>query len=350
VVVGAGAFVLVKLGPVIALSSLLLNVLIGLGVGTAILCSFIALGQVDTKRVISYTLSAYIGMIFIAVGTQSLDTAKFMLFNESFGMALLYMSTGAIIWTNITQDITQMGGLWKRRPITAITVIVGAASIVGIPPLGGFWGILQLINELWLIQPWLVPVVILVNGITTLNFTRLFCLIFLGKSQPMSERSPEPIWLITVPNVFLAFLICHIPIILAQAELIPSWNDIYKPLAIPLVWSTFTGLTIGSIIYLSNGIVKPVKLPIPLVQDFFTYDLYVQRLYQVTIVAVVSLSSRIINWFDRYIVDGFVNLIGIGTLFSGQALRYSTSGQSQLYVLLAFSGLIIVGLLMSLLV
>jgi NAD(P)H-quinone oxidoreductase subunit 5 len=58
-------------------------------------------------------------------------------------------------------------------------------------------------------------------------------------------------------------------------------------------------------------------------------------------------SARVVNWFDRYVVDGLVNLVGIGTLFSGQALKYSTSGQSQLYMLLGFSGVVLLGLLMG---
>jgi NAD(P)H-quinone oxidoreductase subunit 5 len=106
----------------------------------------------------------------------------------------------------------------------------------------------------------------------------------------------------------------------------------------------------SGLIYGIDTIPKPIKLPIPLVQNFFAYDLYVQRFYQLTIVLAVAVSARVINWFDRYIVDGFVNLVGIGTLFSGQALKYTTSGQSQLYMLLAFSGVVLMGLLMGLLV
>jgi NAD(P)H-quinone oxidoreductase subunit 5 len=89
---------------------------------------------------------------------------------------------------------------------------------------------------------------------------------------------------------------------------------------------------------------------VPLVQDFFANDLYVQRFYQLTIVLLVATSARVINWIDRYIIDGFVNFVGIGTLFSGQALKYSTSGQSQLYILLGFSGIVLLGLLLGLLV
>ena len=79
VVVGAGAFVLIKLAPVISLSPLLLNTLVVLGVATAICCSLIAIAQIDMKRVLSYTLSAYIGLVFIAIGTQNLDSARFIL-------------------------------------------------------------------------------------------------------------------------------------------------------------------------------------------------------------------------------------------------------------------------------
>ena len=164
VVVGAGAFVLIKLAPVISLSPLLLSILVLLGVATSICCSLIAIAQVDMKRVLSYALSAYIGLVFIAVGTQNIDSARFILFNESFGMALLYMSIGSIIWTNVTQDITQLGGLWSRRPFTAGSMLVAIASFVAVPPLGGFWGFWQLIQSLWVEQPWLVGVILIVRS------------------------------------------------------------------------------------------------------------------------------------------------------------------------------------------
>jgi NAD(P)H-quinone oxidoreductase subunit 5 len=350
VVVGAGAFVLIKLAPVISLSPVVLSSLTMLGIATSICCSLIAIAQVDVKRVISYALSAYIGLVFIAVGTQNLDSAKFILFNESFGMALLYMSTGSIIWTNITQDLTQLGGLWSRRPFTALSVLVAGVSFIALPPFGGFWGFLQLVQSLWVEQPWLVGVILIVNTATTFSLTRLFCRIFLGKSQPMAERSVEPFWLISLPTITLAVFICHLPIILRDLEMLPNWGDVNGLLAPLLIWSSISGLAMSGLIYGVGDRVQPVKLPIPLVQNFFAYDLYVQRFYQLTIVLLVAVSARVVNWFDRYVVDGLVNLVGIGTLFSGQALKYTASGQSQLYILLAFSGLILVGLLMGLFV
>ncbi len=350
VVVGAGAFVLIKLAPVISLSPIVLNALVILGVGTSICCSLIAIAQIDMKRVISYALSAYIGLVFIAVGTQNLDSAQFILFNESFGMALLYMSAGSIIWTNITQDITQLGGLWSTRPLTALSMLAAIGSFIALPPLGGFWGFLQLAQSLWVEQPWLVGVILIVNALTAFSLTRLFCRIFLGKAQPMAQRSPEPFWLISLPVITLAVFICHIPTILWRVGALTNLTELDLQLAPLLLWSSILGIGSSGLIYGIDTIAKPIKLPVPLVQNFFAYDFYVQRFYQLTIVLVVAVSARVINWFDRYIVDGLVNLVGIGTLFSGQALKYTTSGQSQLYILLGFSGVVLLGLMMGLLV
>jgi NAD(P)H-quinone oxidoreductase subunit 5 len=347
VVVGAGAFVLIKLAPVVSLSPIVLNTLVLLGASTAICCSLIAIAQVDIKRVISYALSAYIGLVFIAVGTQNLAAAQFILFNESFGMALLYMSVGSVIWTNITQDLTQLGGLLSRRPITAFSMLVAIGSFIALPPLGGFWSFLPLIVSLWVEQPWLVGVILIVNALTAFSLTRMFCRVFLGQAQPMAQRVSEPFWLITLPVVTVAMFVCHLPIILRDMNVLPSWEASSMYLAPLLLWSSILGMATSGLIYGVDAIPKPVRLPIPAVQEFFAHDFYVQRFYQLTIVWLVATSARVTNWFDRYIVDGLVNLVGIGTLVSGQTLKYNNSGQSQFYILSIFSGVIILSLLMA---
>ena len=65
---------------------------------------------------------------------------------------------------------------------------------------------------------------------------------------------------------------------------------------------------------------------------------YIERFYRVTVVWAVAQVSRLSVMFDRYIVDGLVNATGLATLLSGQALRYSSSGQSQTYVLTILVG------------
>jgi NAD(P)H-quinone oxidoreductase subunit 5 len=58
----------------------------------------------------------------------------------------------------------------------------------------------------------------------------------------------------------------------------------------------------------------------------------------------VAVSSRLLNGFDRIGIDGVGNFFGIATLFSGQSLKYSTSGQSQFYMLTILLGLTGIGL------
>ncbi|MCY7391648.1 MAG: NAD(P)H-quinone oxidoreductase subunit F, partial [Leptolyngbyaceae cyanobacterium CAN_BIN12] len=57
----------------------------------------------------------------------------------------------------------------------------------------------------------------------------------------------------------------------------------------------------------------------------------------------VDLISRITAWIDKYLVDGVVNLFGSVTIFSGQNLKYSTSGQSQSYALTILFGVVLLG-------
>jgi NAD(P)H-quinone oxidoreductase subunit 5 len=80
-------------------------------------------------------------------------------------------------------------------------------------------------------------------------------------------------------------------------------------------------------------------------QDLFAYDFYIDRIYGLTVVLFVRQISAFSAWIDRYIIDGIVNAFGLATLFSGEGLKYSISGQSQFYLLTIALG---VGVLMGL--
>ena len=79
-VVTVGTYVLIKLQPIVILSPVALTVLIAIGTTTAIGASLVALAQIDIKRTLSYSTSAYIGLVFIAVGTQWPGVALTLLF------------------------------------------------------------------------------------------------------------------------------------------------------------------------------------------------------------------------------------------------------------------------------
>ena len=347
VVVATGAWVLIKLQPVLALSPVASAVMISIGAVTAIGASSIAIAQIDIKRSLSYSVSAYMGLVFIAVGTHLDQTALMLLLTYAVSMALLVMSTGTIVWNNITQDLTQYGGLWSRRPISGLSYIVGAAGLIAVPPLGGFWALLQMADRLWATQPLLVAVLLLVNALTAFSVTREFGLIFAGKPKQMTERSPEVHWPMAFPMVVLAGFTLHVPLLLLQWHLLPDWATLDKTAAGLLLASSIIGCGAGAVIYLNDSSKLPVQFGSKSLQDFFAYDFYTAKLYRLTVVFAVDSVSKVIYWLDRYIVDGVVNLVGLATLFGGQSLRYNVSGQSQFYLLTILIGTAFIGLVVS---
>ncbi|MEH2322133.1 MAG: NAD(P)H-quinone oxidoreductase subunit F [Nostoc sp.] len=343
VVVASGAWVLIKLEPVLTISPIVSSAMVTIGVVTALGASLIAIAQIDLKRCQSYSVSAYMGLIFIAVGTQQYETALLLVLTHAISAALLVMSTGGIIWNSITQDVTQLGGLWTRRPISAIAFIVGTLGLIGFPPLGSFWALVKLVDGLWETQPWLVGVVVAVNALTAVSLTREFGLIFGGKATQMSQRSPEAHWPMVLPMMILLGVSLHLPLVLQSLSLLPDWASLNKDVALLLIWSSIFGCSITGVIYLGN-IPKPIRLPWQGLQNLFAYDFYTPKLYKMTIIFGVAKISQLADMIDRFVVDGIVNFVGLFSLLGGEGLKYSTSGQTQFYALTVLLGVSVLGM------
>jgi NAD(P)H-quinone oxidoreductase subunit 5 len=346
VVVATGAWVLIKLEPVLALSPVVMSTMIGIGAVSAACGTLIAIAQIDIKRALSYSVSAYMGLVFIAVGTQQDEAALLLVLIHAIAMALLVMSTGTVVWSNITQDLTQMGGLWSRRPISGISYLVGMFALIGFPPLGGFWALLKLLDGLWGTHPVLVVVVLVVNALTAFSLTREFGLIFGGKPTPMTVRAPEVLWPMVIPMTLAMGVTLHLPLILQTLHLLPDWAVLNKDAALVLTWSSILGLSLGAVVYLSPWIQKPIKLPVQAVQNLLAADFYTPQIYRVTIILGVAVLSKITDWVDRFIVDGFINAIGLASILSGESLKFSNTGQSQSYVLTIVVGMSVIGLML----
>lgn len=347
VVVGCGAYVLIKLQPILILSPIASTALIALGSMTAIGASLVAIAQIDIKRALAHSTSAYLGLVFVAVGMNWTGFALTLLFAHAIAKALLFMSTGSIIATTSCQDITEMGGLWSRMPATTSAFLVGSAGLVGILPLGSFWAFQRGVDDFWYGQPWLVAVILIVNALTAFNLTRIYRLVFLGEPMPKTRRAPEVPWTMAVPMVTLTIFTLTVPLIMQTLSVLPSWRYLNWEGSLMIIGSGLTGLVSGSIVTFNHNWSRPIQAPLRLMQDFLAYDLYVDRFYRVTVVFVVSTISRFSAWFDRYIVDGFVNFVGLASIFSGESLKYSISGQSQAYMLTILVGVGLLGMVLT---
>jgi NAD(P)H-quinone oxidoreductase subunit 5 len=347
VVVATGAWILVKLEPVLALSPFAMTATTVIGALTALGGTLIAIAQIDVKRALSYSVSAYMGLVFIGVGTGNGEAALLLIFPYAIAMALLVMSTGSIVLNCITQDLTQLGGLWSRRPVTGLAYLVGAAGLVAFPPLGGFWALYKLIDGLWENYPLLAGVVLVVNGLTAFSLMREFGLIFGGQPKLMTERAPEPIWLVVVPMVTGAGFTLHVPQMLSVFGLLPDWTVLSSTAGTLLIWSTLIGAGVGAFVYLNPKVSKPIQLPATTVQNLLSYDFYTPKIYRNTVVAGVDVFSRFVDWCDRYLVDGLVNFVGIASIFSGEALKYNNSGKAQSYFLTITVGVVAILIIIS---
>jgi NAD(P)H-quinone oxidoreductase subunit 5 len=346
VVVASGAWVLIKLQPVLTLSPIVSSATIAIGVVTAVGASLIAIAQIDIKRCLSYSVSAYMGLVFIAVGTRQEDAALLLVLTHALAAALLVMSTGGIIWNSVTQDVTQLGGLWSRRPISGLTFIVGILGLIGFPPLGSFWALMELLDDFWVNKPWLVGVVLLVNALTAFSLTREFGLIFGGKPKQMTGRSPEVFWPMTLPMTILFGFVLHLPLVLQSLSLLPDWVNLNKDVALLLVWSSIFGCSIAGVIYLGN-IPKPIRLPFKGLQNLLAYDFYTPKLYRGSIVLGVDLLSKLTDIVDRFVVDGIVNFVGLFSILGGEGLKYSTNGQTQFYAFTVLLGVGVLGMFVT---
>ena len=353
VVVGAGAYVLIKLHPVFTLSSVASDALVVIGTVTAIGSSLMAVAQIDIKRALSHSTSAYLGLVFVAVGLQQIDVALLLLLTHAIAKALLFMSIGSVILTTNDQNITEMGGLWSRMPATTSAFLVGSAGLVSLLPLGTFWTMRRWVNDFWEAPAWLIVILLLVNALTALNLTRVFRLVFLGEPQPKTRRAPEVPWPMALPMVSLIVITLLLPVMLHKWQFLLDFTDppaiggtILNQFAMPLlVLSGAIGCAIGLMIELRRSWARPMQKSWRFVQDFCAYDFYIEKFYDLTVVGAVGVLSRMTSWFDRYIVDGVVNLAALATVFGGESLKYSVSGKSQAYILTIMVG---VGLLVIL--
>lgn len=331
-VVSCGAYVLIKMQPILAMSPIVITTLIAIGSVTAIGASLVAIAQIDIKRALSHSTSAYLGLVFIAVGVQQTEFALMLILAHAIAKAVLFMSIGCVIANTNTQDLTEMGGLGKTMPITASAFLVGTVGLVGLFPLGGFWAMQQGVDRFWADAPWLIGVLLLVNGLTAFNLTRVFRLVFLGQPQVKARRAPEVGWMMALPMVALNVITLSVPLMLRQLTLLPSIFSLNPVAEMLLMASGLLGFGVGATFAFKRIWLSPVSKIPGFFHNMLAYDFYADRLYHSTVVFAVARISKFAAWCDHYILDGIANLVGFAALFSGQSLKYVNSGASQSYV------------------
>jgi NAD(P)H-quinone oxidoreductase subunit 5 len=332
VVVTCGAVVLLKLMPLLRFSPLAIDVLLVVGTLSAVGGALVAIAQVDLKRAFSYSTTSYLGLVFIAIALQQPFIALLLLFAHGLAKALLFMSVGSVISTTNCQDLTELGGLGSRMPATTSAYLMAAAGLTGLFPLGCFWCFGLMVEVLGRQAPFFAGVVLLTNGLTAFNLTRVYRQVFLDQPHPKTKRAPEVNWLMALPMVSLSVLVLLTPWVMARIDRLPGIASFSPLTAAVLITSGLIGLSLGALIPLDRFGSRSLLKPLRLLQDLLAYDFYTDRIYRATIVTFVAGLASLTNTFDRVVVNGLVDRIGLASLASAETLKLGVSGQLQTYV------------------
>jgi NADH-quinone oxidoreductase subunit M len=176
-----------------------------------------ALMQDDVKRLLAYSSISQMGYLlfgFASVNAIGLTGSVLLYVSHGTGKALLFMMAGMLIMQVGTRSFAKLGGLAGKLPITAVTAVIGALAIMGIPPTNGFmaeWMLFYGVLQTALDQNSTVMLVVFGLAMATTVLTAGYILwmikrIFFGKLPEGMENVKEGSLYMTAPMMALALL------------------------------------------------------------------------------------------------------------------------------------------------
>lgn len=205
----SGIYALIRLTTgVFPASDAVNSVLLAAGALSVVVGAFAAIGQKDMKWLLAYSSISQIGYILLGVGSGSelgIAAAVLHLFNHGVFKSLLFVNAAAVERQTGTTDMSKLGGLGGRMPVTGFTNVIALLSTAGIPPLAGFWSKLMIVIALWQAQYYGYAALAVLFSVVTLAYMLIMHRrVFFGKTPAnLSTVQDAPVALL-VPAVLLA--------------------------------------------------------------------------------------------------------------------------------------------------
>ena len=253
--VTAGIFMVARLSPLYELANITTNFILVTGASTALLIGLIAIFENDIKKIIAYSTISQLGYMVSALGISAYSVSFFHLFTHAFFKALLFLCAGSVIMSlHHNQDITKMGGLRSKLPVTHACFLIGTLCIIGFPFTSGFFS-KDLILEIMLYENSMITFIaytmlLLGSLVTTIYSLRLLFTVFYGSYRDGDiEKISEQSLIILVPLIILSILS------LISGYLIKTFVDlpIYMHVAKDIHYD-------GLIAFITNGILSPATV------------------------------------------------------------------------------------------
>jgi NADH-quinone oxidoreductase subunit L len=193
------------------------------GAFTAIFAASIAFAQTDIKKILAYSTVSQLGYMMLGLGMGSVSAGLFHLTTHAFFKALLFLGSGSVIHAVHSNELSAMGGLRKKMPITWVTFGIATLAIAGLPCLSGFYSKEAILGQALAFAhhnhevshrypQWLAHLPFILGattaGMTAFYMFRLFFSTFHGhpRDEHRFEHAHESPWTMTVPLSILAVL------------------------------------------------------------------------------------------------------------------------------------------------
>ncbi|WP_066389477.1 NADH-quinone oxidoreductase subunit L [Neobacillus mesonae] len=362
--VAAGVYLVAALFPLFLASKTALLTVATIGGITAIFAASIGLVQTDIKRVLAYSTVSQLGYMMLALGSAGYVAGVFHLMTHAFFKALLFLAAGSVIHAVHTQNIEEMGGLWKKLKFTAPLFLIGTLAISGVPGLSGFFSKDEILVAAWEGgHPVLFLLALIAAFMTAFYMFRLFFMVFTGENRGNQKNVHESPSVMTLPMVLLGILAVVAGYVNTPwfGSFLGDWlvdgnpalghSHIEGPAWIMIAATvvSLAGILLAYLIYGKRSIAPDwLSGKGDMLHTVLYNKYYIDELYQKTIIALVAGFSYLLRFIDVFIVEGLVK--GVTGIVQGLGRTGSKmqSGQVQTYGAVAFLGLAVLVVIFAL--
>jgi len=369
--VTAGVYMVTRMSGLYVHAPEAMAVIAAVGAGTALFAATMGITATDIKKVLAYSTVSQLGYMFAAAGVGAYVAAIFHLMTHAFFKALLFLGAGSVIHGQEgQQDITKMGGLKAKMPVTFMTFMAATLAIAGIVPFAGFFSKDEILWGAFSSGKGIVwGVLAVAAALTAFYMFRLAFLVFFGSyrgDRHTFDHAHESPRSMTLPLVVLAVLsvvggwigipkaltggadlnVFHhwlAPAVATAHESAEAAHGAGLELSLMAValGIALAGIAAAFVVYRQReGMAASVASTFRPVYTLWRNLYWVDELYEAVILKPFYAVSRFFAGFDRWVVDGLVNAAGVVTEITGQLVKLFQTGYVRNYALLFLMGVV----------
>jgi len=364
----AGVYLVARMFPLfIGFAPHTLHMVAYVGAFTAFYAASVACAQSDIKRVLAFSTISQIGFMMVALGVCTANNphegglgymaGMFHLFTHAMFKALLFLGAGCIIHAVHCNEMSTMGGLRKYMPITHITFLIACLAIAGIPPFSGFFSKDEILTACFQFSPVMGWIMTIIAGMTAFYMFRLYYGIFWGtenKELHAAHTPHESPLTMTFPLMFLAAITIVCGWILPFGHFVSANGEAYDIHLNAQVAATSIIVAVIAIL-LATWMYAREKQPVAdmLAARFSTlHRAAYKRFYMdeiwlfVTKKIIFRCISTPLAWFDRHVIDQFMNFMAWSANAAGESVQPLQSGKVQSYTMWFLGGVIVLTIML----